>query len=97
MGSKIALRESLMEPRMTRPSARMQLTASPCIQLNVDGLLRAVHVLVFGSKTSPSGVSLPASEYSPPIANTLPSFATPEAKNCRVFTILITDDHEPVE
>nr|WP_264028885.1 hypothetical protein [Mycolicibacterium brisbanense] len=96
-GSQIADTLLVSPPHRTRPSARMQADTSPLIASKAGlGLFMDDHVLVNGSKISASGVSLPASEYSPPIANTRPSLSTPEAKNCLVLAILKGPAHAPV-
>ena len=86
-GSQMAVRVPPGEPKITLPSASTQETASLLMKFIEDGLLRADQSLVTGSKISPRGVALPASEYSPPIAKTRPSMSTPEAKNCLVLAI----------
>src|SRR3954453_11615325 len=78
-GSQMAVRLDDMSPNNTRPSSRMQPEASPLMKLKDAGLFIADQAFVSGSKTSPSGVLFPASEYSPPTTNTLPSNRTPEA------------------
>ena len=102
-GSQMAVRLELTSPSSTRPSARMQLSASLLMKLKEVGLSMVDQAprppSASGSKISPFAVPLPtspASEYSPPIANTRPSLRMPEAKNWRVLAMLMAFDQAPV-
>jgi hypothetical protein len=90
-GSQIAVRLELTSPSRTRPSARMQLSASLFMKLKVDGLSMADQ-----APLPPSARGSKISAVAVPPPNTRPSLRMPEAKNWRVLAMLMAFDQVPV-